>query len=136
MTTTTKHPGALYRLASTCLAAALVTTVVAGTPAQASVGRERQHGSCQGPGHWTLGARHSSGRLRVRFAVTDVDPHETWQVFLSDNGIRIRATSRVSGTKGSFRVRTPTRDRRGADHISATAVNAGDGGSCQASLTL
>jgi hypothetical protein len=134
MTTTTKRPGALSRLATTCLAAALFTTVVAAAPVQASVGRERQHGSCQGPGHWTLGARHQSGHLRLRFAVTDVDPHETWQVFLSDNGVRIRATSRVSGSRGSFRVRTPTHDRRGADHISATAVNAGDGGSCQASL--
>jgi hypothetical protein len=135
MTTTTKRPGALSRLTTTCLAAALVTTVVAGTPVQAAEGREH-HGSCQGPGHWTLGARHHFGRLRVTFAVTDVDPHETWQVFLSDNGVRIRATSRVSGIQGSFRVRTPTRDRRGADHISATAVNAGDGGSCQASLTF
>ena len=135
MTTTTKRP-ALSRLTTTCLAAALVTTVLAGTPAQASEGRERQHGSCQGPGHWTLGARHQSGRLRVTFVVTDVDPHETWQVFLSDNGVRIRATSRVSGTLGSIRVRARTHDRRGADHISATAVNAGDGGSCQASLTF
>jgi hypothetical protein len=136
MTTTTRRSSRLSRLIQACLTVALVTVVGAAAPVPASPSRTHQHGSCQGSGHWTLIARQLVGRVRVTFTVADVDPRETWQVFLSDNGVRIKATSRVSAPEGSFRVRTPTRDRRGRDHLRATAVNVHDGGSCQASLSF
>ena len=116
------------------LAAALLAVLVTAGPARAD-GDARKEGSCSGSGHWTLRVgRESPSRLRVRFAVHDVDAGETWQVFLSDDDVRILAGSRTATDDGRFRVRTLTRDRARRDRIEATAVNADTGASCEASL--
>jgi hypothetical protein len=92
-------------------------------------------GSCSGPGHWRLDvARETATSLRVRFRVRDVEPGETWQLFLSDNGVRIYAGTRIANDEGRFRVRTITRDRGGSDRIRANAVNVDTGASCAGSI--
>jgi hypothetical protein len=123
------------RLGSRCvLLGLLVGVVLTADPVSAEDGARRE-GSCSGSGHWALRVdRESASRLRVRFAVRDVDEDETWQVFLSDDGDRIFAGTRVANDDGGFRVRTATRDRARHDRIEASAVNAETGDSCAASV--
>jgi hypothetical protein len=116
------------------LVGALAGVVLTAGPVRAGDGVRRE-GSCSGSGHWTLRVdRESASRLRVRFAVRDVDEGETWQVFLSDDDVRIFAGSRTANEEGRFRVGTRTRDRTRRDRIEATAVNADTGASCEAAL--
>jgi hypothetical protein len=41
----------------------------------------------------------------------------TWQLFLSDNGVRILATTKIVGSGGEVRAAKITGDRSGVDHI-------------------
>ena len=73
--------------------------------------------------------------MRVRFEIKDSKPGQTWQLFLSDNGGRISARTKVSDEGGEVRVRKVTTDREGSDRIKATAVNLDTAESCSGSLT-
>ena len=122
------------RLVRVCVVALGAIALVVGVAVDASADGARRRGSCQGPGHWELRvARVSDHRLRVRFGVEGVRDGDTWQVFLSDDGVRIYARSRTSNG-GDFRVRTLTRDRRGHDRIKASAVDVDASGSCAGAL--
>jgi uncharacterized protein (DUF1684 family) len=115
---------------------ALVLAPRAATPAGATA-RTVAHGSCSGPGHWRLtGGGVAATEIRVRFAVRDVDPRETWQIFVSDDDVRVFAGTRTSGDDGRFAVRVRTRNRGGRDHLEASAINTDDGGSCSGSVRL
>jgi hypothetical protein len=116
------------------IAAALTGVVLTAAPVWSGDGARRE-GSCSGPGHWTLRVgRESTSTLRVRFTVRDADEGDTWQVFLSDDGHRVFAGTRVAGDDGRFRVRTVTRDRAGHDRIDASAIDADTGHSCEGAL--
>lgn len=105
------------------------------TPASAGGGQVEQRGDCVGgSGEWRLVVqREGPNSLRVRFELKDVVSGETWQVFLSDNGIGIFSGTKVAD-EGGLRVRKLTRDRSGRDRISATAVDMDSGATCGGSL--
>jgi hypothetical protein len=115
------------------LIAALVLAIMA-PPALA--GDDEARGSCSGgPGEWRLEvSAQGASTLRVRFEIEDVEPGETWQLFISDNGARVYAGTKVADDGGHVRVRTTTADRTGRDRVKATAVNVDIGTSCSASI--
>lgn len=120
------------------LAVSVLTALVlllAGDTLQASDDEAR--GPCSGgPSEWRLRIRPEDGsRLRVRFEIWGGEPGQAWQLFVSDNGTRILARTKVSDDGGRVRVRKLTSDRSGADLIKATGVNLQTGESCSGSVT-
>jgi hypothetical protein len=96
------------------------------------------HGSCSGgPSEFRLRVQPGVGdSLRVRFEIEGNEPGERWQLFMSDDGRRIFARTRVSDDEGRVRVRKATDDRPGRDRISATGVNLDTGESCAGSVSF
>jgi hypothetical protein len=118
-----------------CLATAL--SLLAGMPALAGIAVLRE-GSCSGgPGDWRLRVRReSASTIRVRFEIEHVRPGDSWQLFLSDNGTRIFAGTRVADAGGEVHVIRITADRAGTDRIKGSGVNVTTGGSCDGALTF
>lgn len=121
-------------VAAVCVVVLL--TLSATLSASAGGDRVRRRGSCAGPGDWELIVRRRSATtLQVRFKIDDVDSGETWQLFVSDNGVRV-----YSGTKtahdGEVRVRKLIADRAGTDRVAASGVNADDGTTCTGSVSF
>ena len=117
-----------------CAAAAF--WLVAGIPALAAGSSIQREGSCQGPGDWRLRvSRESATTIRVRFDIEHVDSGDSWQLFLSDNGARIFAGSRIADPKGEVHATKITADRPGKDRIKGSGVNVTAGGSCSGALT-
>ena len=116
------------------VALALSLTLLISFPAQA-VGPVERRGDCvNGPGEWRLVVqREGPGTLRVRFELKDVVSGQTWQLFLSDDGVGIFSGTKASDD-GDLRVRKLTADRSGRDRISASAVNMDSGSTCGGSL--
>lgn len=104
------------------------------TPASAGAPVEQRGDCVGGSGEWRLVVqREGPNSLRVRFELKDMVSGETWQVFLSDNGVGIFSGTKVAD-EGGLRVRKLTRDRSGRDRISATAVDMDSGATCGGSL--
>jgi hypothetical protein len=101
-------------------------------------GGESERGSCSGgPGEWRLSVdRRGGGRLRVRFRIEDAHMDQSWQVFLSDNGVRIFSGTRRTDEHGELHVTKLTANRSGSDRIAASAVNSASGATCSGSVTL
>jgi hypothetical protein len=81
-------------------------------------------------------ARESDTTLRIRFRIEDGEPAQAWQLFISDDGDRVYAGTKVSDDDGRVRVRTVTVDRAGRDRIEAAGVNLDTGGSCSGRLSF
>ncbi len=115
------------------VALALTLNVV---PALASDGEVRS--SCSGgPSELRLRVRPGDeGRLRVRFEIDGGAPGDRWQLFLSNDGVRVLARTKVADDGGRVRVRRGTEDGPGRDRISASGVNLDTGESCGASITV
>lgn len=120
-------------LVATCAVLMLVGTA---TGAGAGAGDVTRSGSCSGRGEWRLRVRHETATtIRVRFTVEHLDPGDTWQLFVSDNGTRIVSASRVVDAGEAIRVTKVTANRDGDDRIRASGVNVTNGGSCDGALT-
>lgn len=117
------------------LIAILAIAITAG-PVRAHDGEV--HGSCSGgPSGFRLRVQPGVGdSLRVRFEIEGDEPGQRWQLFMSDNGARIYARTKVSDDEGRVRVRKATDDRPGRDRISATGVNLDTGESCAGSVSF
>lgn len=117
-----------------CAAAAL--SLFAAVPVLAGEDSVRREGSCSGPGEWRLRvSRESATTIRVRFRIENVHPGESWQLFLSDNGTRILAATKVTNADGEVRVGKITSDRSGTDRVKGSGVNVTSGGSCDGAVT-
>jgi hypothetical protein len=104
-------------------------------PAAAGGDSIRREGSCSGPGEWRLRvSRETSTTIRVRFDVERIDPGDSWQLFLSDNGTRIYSATKVADADGEVHATKITADRSGADRVKGSGVNVTSGGSCQGAL--
>ena len=120
-------------LVATCAVLMLVGTA---TSAGAGASDATRSGSCSGRGEWRLRVRQETATtIRVRFTIEHLDPGDTWQLFVSDNGTRIVSTSRVVGSGEGVRVTKVTANRDGDDRIRASGVNVTNGGSCDGALT-
>jgi hypothetical protein len=92
-------------------------------------------GSCSGHGDWKLRVRReAASTIRVRFDIEHVQPGETWQLYLSDNGTRIFSASRVADSEGELRAIRVTANRSGTDHVKGSGVNVTVGGTCDGAL--
>ena len=127
----------MHRSLSRSLCLALCATLLAAVPAAAS-GEVRRRGSCSGgEGDWDLRVeRADRDTLLVRFKIDDVDPGESWQLFVSDNGTRVYSGTKVASSGGEVRVRREIRDRAGTDRIAASGLNVHDGTTCQGSVSF
>lgn len=118
------------------IAFALLASSLTATPARAD-DTVKASGSCSGPGSWALTTRsETTSTIKVRFTIEHVAVGSTWQLFLSDNGVRILATTKTVGSDGEVRAGKITGDRSGTDHIKASGVNISAGGSCAGSLAF
>jgi hypothetical protein len=112
--------------------------VVAFTAGPVLAHDDAARGSCSGgSSEFRLRGQHrDDGSLRIRFEIRGDASGERWQLFMSDNGRRIYARTRVADDGGRVRVQKRTDDRPGRDRISATGVNLNTGESCAGSLFL
>jgi hypothetical protein len=126
----------MHRRTPIVLASVLCLILGSATPSVAR-GVEK-HGHCSGgSGEWKLSVRsEGASKLRVRFEIEHVPQGQTWQVFLSDNGIRTFSGTRRSDGGGEVRITVYPANRGGRDHIAASAVNAGSGVSCEGSVAF
>ncbi|HEU4355750.1 MAG TPA: hypothetical protein VFT27_09200 [Actinomycetota bacterium] len=115
--------------------AVVVSGVLGTVPA---LGSEDARGSCSGgPSEWRLTVGRETDRtLRIRFRIEGGEPGQAWQLFISDNGDRVYAGTRVSNDEGRIRVRRLTADRVGRDRIEAAGVNLETGESCSGRVTV
>ena len=113
----------------TCAVAALSLVVAA--PALAGGNSVRRAGSCSGHGGWDLRvSRENAKTISVRFDIEQVHPGDSWQLFLSDDGMGIFAGTRIADPDGELRAIKLTSNRSGADQIKGSGVNVTAGGSC------
>jgi hypothetical protein len=114
----------------------IVAIVATASLASAGIHDVSRHGSCSGRGEWKLRAQEeTASSIRVSFTISRLDPGDTWQLFLSDNGTRILSVSREVGEFGRVRAVTVTSDLGGNDRIKASGVNVSESGSCDGALT-
>jgi hypothetical protein len=120
------------------VAGALLVVVLVATPsARAGDDTLVRRGACTGPSDWKLVVRQETATtLRVRFAIEGGADGQTWQLFVSDDGIRVIARSKVSHDGGEVRVRKEIADLAGADTIKASGVNLVTGETCGGALTF
>ncbi len=113
----------------------VLLSLLALAPAAATGDSVRREGSCSGPGEWKLRvSRESTSSIRVRFEIDHVDPGDTWHLFLSDNGTRFFAGTRVADGGGDLRVVKIAANRARADLVKASGVNITAGGSCEGAV--
>jgi hypothetical protein len=112
--------------------------VVLGASAASAGDGVRRRGDCTGgDGDWDLRVeRVDRSTLAVRFKIDDVDPGESWQLFLSDNGTRVYSGTKTANREGELRVRRRIADRAGTDRVAASGVNVNDGTTCQGSVSF
>ena len=126
----------MHRRVSRVVCLALCAVVLTSVPAWAG-DDVRRRGDCAGDGDWDLRVeRIDRNTLKVRFKIDDVDPGESWQVFISDNGVRVYSGTKVANREGELRVRRKIADRAGTDRIAASGVNVADGTTCQGSVSF
>jgi hypothetical protein len=119
--------------------AALATVALAAPAATAGDddGRVEKRGSCGGTTDWKLKAKHDDGRIEVEYEVDSNRNGQTWNVKITDNGVRIfKGTRTTKAPSGSFSVELRTADRSGTDTIRATATNPGTGETCAGRVTV
>jgi hypothetical protein len=94
-------------------------------------------GACSASSDWKLKVSPENNRLEVEFEVDSNVIGQTWQVRLSDNGVRFfQGTAVTQGPSGSFEVRKLTADQVGTDNILALAKNMGTGETCRGTASL
>ena len=121
---------------SLALMFALTLALMLASPAGAD-DEVRRRGDCSGGrGDWVLRVRREDGgRLRVRFKIDDVAAGQSWQLFLSNDGVRIYSGTKTSSSSGEVRVSLFTTNRAGSDRIAASGVNTKTGTTCEGSLS-
>jgi hypothetical protein len=121
------------RFGAVAITAALLVTL--GAPRAGAVKRT---GSCSlGETNYTLTVvRYDATRLRVRFVVSNSAVGQSWQLFGSDDGLRIFAVARVASWTGVAKVTKLIPDRAGTDTVKATANNILTGEICQGSVSF
>lgn len=124
------------RVLASAIGAALLLGMAA-IPADARDGRDARSECSGGHGEWRLTVqREGAGSLRVRFRIKGGEEGHEWQLFVSNNGKRIYAGTKLSDDGGEVRLRLTTRDRRGPDRIAATGVDLVTGESCSGGLRV
>jgi hypothetical protein len=123
------------------LASALVALVALGAApsgvAEAQVTHmQRNAGRCSGGDSTYVLAvsRYDRNTLRVRFSIARSHPGDHWQIFGSDDRVRIFAVTKVTRSDGTLTVRRRTKDRRGPDHVKVAASNTDSGEACSAGI--
>jgi hypothetical protein len=100
-------------------------------PALADSHGADRRGPCTGAGRWRLRASPKGpGTVEVLFDIEHVRPGQRWQLFLSDDGVRIFAGTRTADRDGELRATKVTTNRPGVDQIKGSGVNVTAGGSC------
>jgi hypothetical protein len=111
--------------------------LLAAVPAMAAGDSVVRQGPCSGAGQWRIRAgRQSATTIKVRFDIKHVAPGDSWQLFLSDDGVRIYAGSRVADSSGELHVVKVTTDRPGIDRVKGSGVNAVSAGSCVGAVSF
>jgi hypothetical protein len=125
----------MNRMLRKALATAILLVVLGAGRAGAAAPEIRRSGRCDGSSTSVLGVtRYDATRLRVRFAIANSTPGQTWQLFGSDNGIGIFVVNRVVSASGSVSVRRLVKDLPGKDIVTATGFNPAALESCKLSL--
>ena len=117
------------------LATALLLVVVGAGSARAAVPDIKRIVHCDGSSTSALSVtRYDATRLRVRFAIANSTPGQTWQLFGSDNGIGVFVVSRVVSAGGTVSVRRVVKDLPGKDIVKASGFNVAALETCSGSV--
>ena len=121
-------------IAKASIAALLSVVILAGT-ASAATPNVRKAGVCDGSSRSAVVVtQYNATTLKVRFVISRSTPGQTWQLFGSDNGLRIFAINRVVNAAGTAAVSRLVKDRPGTDTIKATGLNLTTGETCSVSM--
>ena len=113
--------------------AATTTCLLLASGGYAGAAGRHDAGKCSGSSTYLLTvSRGSAKTLEVKFKVSRATPGESWQLFGSDNGIRIFALSKDASPRGVVAVATNITDQPGADTIKASSYDATSGETCNA----
>jgi hypothetical protein len=119
------------------MVAILAGSLLASVPAYANSSDVIKRGTCSNASTYKLKLSAENSRIETDFEVDSNVVGQTWNVKLSDNGTQFFSGSRVTkAPSGSFEVRKLTRNRAGADNITARATNPATGEVCSASATF
>jgi hypothetical protein len=112
-----------------------IGSAAAGSPA-GPTRSVRNAGACTGgPSTYSLAlSRYDRNTLRVRFRIANSTPGQTWQIFGSDNGVRIFAVKRVVSSHRTVSVRKRIADRHRRDRVKVAASNTDSGEACNATV--
>jgi hypothetical protein len=81
-------------------------------------------------------SRQSAATIRVRFDIKHATAGDSWQLFLSDDGTRIFAGTRVADSQGELHAVKVTTNRPGIDRVKGSGVNVTAAGSCNGSASF
>ena len=124
------------RLVVTTGAVVLVASAAAAT-AEAKSGDVVKRGTCSNHSVWKLKLKADSPLIESEFQVDSNVPGQSWNVRITDNGVKVFAGTKVTNTaSGSFTVRRRTANLAGPDAFVATASNPSTGETCTASATF
>jgi hypothetical protein len=126
----------IIRTGAAVLAVAGSSFAVA-TPAFAKHGDIVRQGSCSARSDWKLKLGPRDGGIETEFQVDSNRNGQKWNVRLADNGARVFAgTATTRAPSGSFTVERRIANRKGTDHVVATAMNAVTGETCRATAAV
>ena len=125
---------ALAGLALTALVVPLGTVA----PAHASGGPGvRKSGSCSGPSHWKLKAKHDSGRIEVEAEIHGRTTGQKWHWSIKHNGsLSAKGTGKTHGSSRSFSVSRLMTDFAHTDHFTLKATRKSTGEVCRGKVSI
>jgi hypothetical protein len=119
------------------IAATTTAFLLASGGAAGAAGGGRDAGNCSGSSKYLLTvSRGKATTLKVNFKVSRAAPGGSWQLFGSDNGVRIFALSKVASRRGLVVVATTITNQPGADTIKASSYDATSGETCNATVVF
>ncbi len=113
-----------------------IGSAAAGAPEGPPMRGVRNAGQCTGgDSTYSLAvSRYDGNTLRVHLRIANSTPGQTWQIFGSDNGVRIFAVKRVVPSDRTVSVRKRTADRHGRDRVKVAATDTDSGEACNATV--
>jgi hypothetical protein len=117
---------------------AVLATASFGLPAaSAKDGDVVTRGTCSSGATWKLKAGHRDGRIEIEFEVDSNRNGQTWNVTLTQDGVRVASGTRVTqAPSGSFQFRRVLPDTAGSDALVARATRVGTTQTCTGRVTV
>src|SRR5689334_8449440 len=112
----------LARAAAAGLAGVAAFGTLAASPASARSARVERRGTCSRGSEWKVKLGLDGSAVETEFEVDGNRVGQTWNVAITDNGVRVFSGSRTTtAPSGSFTVSRRIPNRAGTDNVVASA---------------